>query len=96
MSAKVQIKNDTINNFGGFYFRIDHFRESGLVDVIDNTLGISGSTCQIQLLGDLETLMSVYLTGGSRIEDSKRLSAQFSEKTQECRILFWRTFVQYG
>ena len=30
----------------------------------------------------VETLMSIYFTGGSRIEDARRLSAQFSEKTQ--------------
>ena len=30
--------------------------------------------------------MAVYLTGGSRIEDAKRLSAQFSEKSQGYRL----------
>jgi len=29
-----------------------------------------------------ESMMAIYLTGGSRIEDAKRLSAQFSEKSQ--------------
>ena len=30
--------------------------------------------------------MAIYLTGGSRIEDAKRLSAQFSEKSQGYRL----------
>ncbi len=40
MSAKVQIKNDSINNFGGFYFCIDHFRKSRMADIVDKTLSI--------------------------------------------------------
>ncbi|MBP5535366.1 MAG: hypothetical protein J6X62_01095 [Bacteroidales bacterium] len=82
MGAKVQIKNDSINNFGGFYFCIDHFRRSGLADIIDNTLVIRGILAQYSYSEIVETLMSIYLTGGSRIEDAKRLSTQFSEKTQ--------------
>ena len=33
-----------------------------------------------------EPMMALYLTGGSRIEDAKRLSAQFSEKSQGYRL----------
>ncbi len=40
MGAKVQIKKDSIHNFGGFYFCIDHFRNSGLAKLMDNALGI--------------------------------------------------------
>lgn len=82
MGAKIQIKNDSIHNFGGFFFCIDHFRKAGLADVIDNTLGIRGIFATYSYSEIVETLMSIYLTGGSRIEDAKRLSAQFSEKTQ--------------
>ena len=42
MAAKVQIKNDSIYNFGGFYFCIDYFRKSGLAELTDNTLDIRG------------------------------------------------------
>ena len=82
MGAKVQIKNDSINNFGGFFFCLDHFRNAGLADAIDKTLGIRGIFATYSYSEIVETLMSIYLTGGSRIEDAKRLSAQFSEKTQ--------------
>lgn len=68
--------------FRRIFFCIDHFRKAGLVDVIDNTLGIRGVFATYSYSEIVEALMSIYLTGGSRIEDAKRLSAQFSEKTQ--------------
>ena len=43
MSAKIQIKNDSVHNFGRLFFCINHFRKSGLVKVIDNTLGFRGN-----------------------------------------------------
>ena len=82
MGAKVQIKNDSIHNFGGFYFCIDHFRKTGLANIIDNALGIRSVFATYSYSEIVETLMSIYLTGGTRIEDAKRLSNQFSEKTQ--------------
>ena len=82
MAAKIQIKNDSIYNFGGFYFCVDHFRKSGLAELIDNTLGIRGVLATYSYSEIVESLMQIFMTGGSRIEDAKRLSAQFSEKTQ--------------
>ena len=86
MGAKVQIKNDSVYNFGGFYFCIDHFRSSGLAKVIDNALGVRGGLARYSYSEIFESLMAVYLTGGTRIEDAKRLSAQFSEKSQGYRL----------
>ena len=78
MGAKIQIKDDSIYNFGGFYFCIDHFRKIGLSNIIDNTLGIRGKYAKYSYSEIFETMMALYLTGMSRIEDVHRLSAQFS------------------
>ncbi len=86
MAAKIQIKNDSIYNFGGFYFCVDHFRKSGLAELIDNTLGIRGVLATYSYSEIVESLMQIFMTGGSRIEDAKRLSAQFSEKTQGYKL----------
>ena len=83
MGAKIQIKNDSIHNFGGFFICIDHFRKSELAKLIDNTLSIRGNFARYSYTDIVESLMAFYLTGGSRIEDAKRLSFQFSEKSQE-------------
>ena len=40
MAAKIHIKNDRINSFGGIFFIIDRFRSSGLAALVDKTLGI--------------------------------------------------------
>ena len=80
MGAKIQIKNDSVYNFGGFFFCIDHFCKSGLAKVIDNTLGVRSNLARYSYSEIFESMMAIYLTGGSRIEDAKRLLAQFSEK----------------
>ena len=82
MDAKIQIKNDLAYIFGGFFFFIDHIRKSGLAKVIDNALGFRSSMARYSYSEFFGSLMATYLTRGSRIEDAKRLSAQFSEKPQ--------------
>ena len=82
MIAKIQIKYNSIHDFEGFFFCIDHFRNSGLAEIIDNALGIKSVLMRYSYSEKVETLMSIYLTEGSRIEDAKRLSTHFSEKTQ--------------
>lgn len=67
-------------NFCRFFFCIDHFRKSRLAKVIDNTLGVRGDLAKYSYSEIFESMMAIYLTGGSRIEDAKRLSAQFSKK----------------
>lgn len=42
MAAKIQIKNDSINSFGGIFFIINQFRSSGLAKLIDKVLGSKG------------------------------------------------------
>ena len=86
MGAKIQINNDSVYNFGGFFFCIDHFRKSGLAKVMDNTLGVRSNLAIYSYSEIFESMMAIYLTGGSRIEDAKRLSAQFSEKSQGYRL----------
>ena len=86
MGAKIQIKDDSIYSFGGFYFCIDHFRKIGLSNLIDNTLGIRGKYAKYSYSEIFETMMAIYLTGMSRIEDVHRLSAQFSEKSQGYKL----------
>jgi len=73
-------------NFCRFFFCIDHFRKSGLAKVIDNTLGVRGNLAKYSYSDIFESMMAIYLTGGSRIEDAKRLSTQFSEKSQGYRL----------
>ena len=73
-------------NFCRFFFCIDHFRKSRLAKVIDNTLGVRGNLAKYIYSEIFESMMAIYLTGGSRIEDAKRLSAQFSEKSQGYRL----------
>lgn len=47
MGAKIQIKDDSIYNFGGFYFRINHFRKCGFSSAIDTTLKIRSKPAKI-------------------------------------------------
>ena len=88
MAAKVQIKNDSIHNFGGFYFCVDHFRKSGLAELIYNILGIRGVLAIYSYSEIVESMVQIFMKGGSRIEDAKRLSAQFSKKTQWYKLLW--------
>lgn len=83
MGAKVQIKNDSVHNFGWFYYCFDHSRRSGLVIIIDNPLDVSGVFARISYSKTMEALMSIYFTGESQVEDAKRLSYHFSKKTQD-------------
>jgi hypothetical protein len=43
-------------------------------------LGVRGNLAKYSYSEIFESMMAIYLTGGSRIEDAKRLSAQFSKK----------------
>lgn len=82
MGAKIQIKNDSIKNFGGFYLFLDHFRKAGLDGIVDKTLGYRGVLAQYSYADIFSSLMAVYATGGTCVEDSARLSGDLSEKTQ--------------
>ena len=69
MAAKIQIKNDRINSFGGIFFIIDQFRSSGLAAVADNTLGAKGINTRYSYSNVIENLTSVFVSGGEALED---------------------------
>ncbi len=69
MAAKIQIKNDRINSFGGIFFIIDQFRSSGLAALADNTLGAKGINMRYSYSNVIENLTSVFVSGGEALED---------------------------
>ena len=75
-------KKRLVYNFGVIFFGIDHSRRSGLAKVIDNTLDVRISTVKNSYSDIVTSLMAIYPIRGLRIADAKRLSAQFSEKSQ--------------
>lgn len=71
MTAKIRIKNESIHYIIGFFFSIDLFGKAGLADNIDNTLNVNCVLATYSHSNIMETMMSVFLTGGSWIEDVK-------------------------
>ena len=69
MAAKIQIKNDRINSFGGIFFIIDHFRSSGLAALVDKTMGIKGINTRYSYSNVIVNLTSVFVSGGEVLED---------------------------
>jgi hypothetical protein len=69
MAAKIQIKNDTINSFGGIFFGIDQFRASRLAKLVNNTLGSKGLNARFKFSDTLENMASIFLSGGEVLED---------------------------
>ena len=69
MTAKIQIKNDRINSFGGIFFIIDQFRSSGLAALVDKILGIKGINTRYSYSNVIENLTSVFVSGGEVLED---------------------------
>lgn len=69
MTAKVQIKNDTINSLGGIFFAIDQFRASRLAKLVNNTLGSKGLNARFKFSDTLENMASIFLSGGEVLED---------------------------
>ena len=69
MTAKIQIKNDTINSFGGIFFAIDQFRASRLAKLVNNTLGSKGLNARFKFSDTLENMASIFLSGGEVLED---------------------------
>ena len=83
---RYKLKNELVRNFGGFFLCVDHFRKAGLAEIIDNTLGIRGPLAQYSYSDIFQSLVAIYLSGGSCIEDAAALSAQLSEKSQRCNF----------
>lgn len=68
--AKVQLKSDNINPFGGLFSISSLFDRSGIRKVVDSTLGRRGSTKAAFSYGDVFLSIFVnYLCGGDCIED---------------------------
>ena len=69
--AKIQLKSDNINPFGGLFSIFKQFDRSGLRQTIDSTLGKRGTTKAAFSYGDVfASLFGSYLCGGDCIEDS--------------------------
>ena len=86
MAAKIQIKNDSVRNFGGFFSFVDHFRNDGLDIIVDKALGNRDMPAKHSNSDISLSLAAIYLTGGSCIEDSNRLSRNFTEISQGYRF----------
>ena len=69
MAAKIQIKNDRINSFGGIFFIIDQFRSSGLAALVDKLPGVKGINTKYSYSNVVENLTSVFVSGGEVLED---------------------------
>ena len=68
--AKIQLKSDNINPFGGLFSIFKQFDRSGLRQTIDSTLGRRGATQAAFSYGDVfASLFGSYLCGGDCIED---------------------------
>lgn len=68
--AKIQLKSDNINPFGGLFSIFKQFDRSGLRQTIDDALGKRGSTKAAFSHGDVfASLYGNYLCGGDSIED---------------------------
>ncbi len=65
MTAKIQIKNDTVRNFGGFLSFVDHFRNDGMTDIIYNALGDRSVFAKYSHSDIFLSLATVRLAGGS-------------------------------
>ena len=86
MSAKIQIKNDSVKNFGGFFSFVDHFRKDGMEGIVNNTLGHRSILAKYSNSDIFLSLAAIFLTGGSCIEDANRLSHNFTENSQGYRF----------
>ena len=68
--AKVQLKSDTINPFGGLFPIFRQFDHSGIRSAIDAHLGKRGKTKAAYSHGDIfASLFASYLCGGDCVED---------------------------
>ena len=68
--AKIQLKSDNINPFGGLFSIFSMFNRSGLRSVIDGHLGRRGRTKAAFTHGDVfASMFGGYLCGGDCIED---------------------------
>ena len=86
MAAKIQIKNDTLNSFGGIFFAIDQFRASHLAELINNTLGSKRLNARFKYSDTLKNLASVFLSGGEVLEDVNFFRQEAFKKNPDYRF----------
>lgn len=86
MGAKIQIKNDSVKNLGGFFLSIDHFRHDEMSEIIGKTLVHRKMYDKYSYFDNFLSLAAIYLTGGSCIEDANRLSPAFTETYKRHRF----------
>lgn len=86
MGAKIQIKNESVKNFGGFFSFVDHFRKDGMDGIIDKLLDNRSIFAKYSNSDISLSLAAIFLTGGSCIEDSNRLSRIFTENSHGYRF----------
>ena len=78
MSAKIQIKNDSVRNFGVFFSFVDHFRKDGMEGIVNNTLEHRSMLARYSNSDIFLLLATIFLTGGSCIEDANVFSRSLS------------------
>mgnify|MGYP004445085761 CR=1 FL=1 len=85
MAAKIQIKSDSVGNFGGIFLVLDRFDNVGMSDLVDNSLGCRRFNSKYSHSDIVKTILATFASGGSCIEDSRRISEQISENSQGYR-----------
>ena len=79
--TKVQIKNDRITPFGGFFHIMDVFEECGLKECIRHHLGVRGSLSSAYQYDELFlSLFSNYLCGGDCLEGIMKIRGLLSDR----------------
>ena len=86
MSAKIQLKSDLVGTFGGIFLMLDHFNTASLDKLVDKLLENRRFNAKYSYSDIFKTLLATYATNGSCIEDSRRISGQISEKSQDYRL----------
>lgn len=79
--AKIQLKSDNINPFGGLFSILNIFNRGGLRSVIDRPLGRRGMTKASFSHGDVfASMFGNYLSGGDRIEDMMEIKPFWDDR----------------
>lgn len=79
--AKIQLKSDNINPFGGLFSILNIFNRGGLRSVIDRPLGRRGMTKASFSHGDVfASMFGSYLSGGDRIEDMMEIKPFWDDR----------------
>lgn len=72
--------------FGGIFSFADHFHKDGMDEIADKSLGSRRIFAKYSNSDIFLSLAAIFLTGGSCIEDTNRLSRIFTENSQGYRF----------